>query len=75
MVRIAILIATPEGTRLMAAACERSAAIMAEAALLRMERGALPAPLWIQCADAAVARRLTAYLAAFQADLTDVAVG
>lgn len=69
MASIAVMIATPTGTRLIAASCERDAAVMVEAMLLRLPPGALPTPLWVQCADEAVARRLTAYLIELQADL------
>jgi hypothetical protein len=72
MVSIAILIGTPDGTRLMAASTERSAALMAEALLITLERKALPAPLWIQCADTGTVERLTSYLTDLQADLVGV---
>lgn len=70
MARIAILIGTPAGTRLLAASSEREAAALVERLLIDLDRAALPAPLWVQCADAALAARLTTYLAAFQAELT-----
>lgn len=73
MVSIAILIGTPNGTRLLAAASERSAALMAEALLFSLARRALPAPLWVQCADTGIVERLTAYLTELQADLVGVA--
>ena len=69
MASIAILIGTPAGTRLMAASSERDAALMVEDLLLRLPRSALPAPLWVQCADAQIARRLTAYFAGLQTEL------
>lgn len=72
MARIAILVGTPAGTRLLAASREREAALMAERLLVGLDRAALPAPLWVQCADAVLAARLTAYLAGFQAELTAV---
>lgn len=72
MVSIAILIGTPDDTRLMAASSERSAALMAEALLITLEREELPAPLWIQCADGDVVERLNAYLSDLQADLVGV---
>lgn len=65
---IAILIGTPAGARLLAAATERDAARTAELFLLRMPPRALPAPLWVQCGDRAAGDRLTAYLAEFQAE-------
>lgn len=65
---IAILIGTPGGARLLAAASEREAALSAEAFLLRLPAGALPAPLWVQCADEGVGGRLTAYLGDWQAE-------
>ena len=68
MATIAILIGTPAGARLLAAASEREAALSAEAFLLRLPSRALPAPLWVQCADAAVSGRLTGYLGELQAE-------
>jgi hypothetical protein len=52
---IAIMIAMPMGRRVLAAASERDA---------------LPAPLWVQCDDPDITRRLTDYLADVQAELT-----
>lgn len=75
MVSIAILIGTPAGTRLMAASSERSAALMAEALLITLKRDALPAPLWVQCADTGIVERLTSYLADLQGDLVYVDAG
>ncbi|GJD77811.1 hypothetical protein [Methylobacterium gregans] len=75
MARIAILVGTPAGTRLLAASSERDAAGMVEHLLIGLDRSALPAPLWVQCADAALAARLTAYLAGFQAELTAAPAG
>ncbi|MGT2478488.1 hypothetical protein ACU4GR_05445 [Methylobacterium oryzae CBMB20] len=57
MSTIAILIGTQAGARLLAAASEREAALSAEAFLLRLPVRALPAPLWVQCADPAVSGR------------------
>ncbi|WP_447666672.1 hypothetical protein [Methylobacterium sp. A54F] len=71
-VRIAILIGTPKGTRLMAASSERSAALMVEAALFGIAPEALPVPLWVQCEDEGLAERLTAYLNTLQADIASV---
>ena len=75
MASIAILIGTPDGTRLLAASSERDAAQMAESLLLGLDPAALPAPLWVQCADAGLVRRLTGYLAAFQAELAGTRAG
>ncbi len=75
MARIAILVGTPAGTRLLAASTERDAAHMVERLLIDLDRAALPAPLWVQCADAALAARLSAYLAGFQAELTAAPAG
>ncbi|KQT07844.1 hypothetical protein ASG40_13130 [Methylobacterium sp. Leaf399] len=72
MANIAIMIGTPGGTRLMAASSERSAALMAEALLVTLGRDALPAPLWVQCADTGIVSRLTAYLGDLQADILGV---
>ncbi|WP_336486188.1 hypothetical protein [Methylobacterium nigriterrae] len=72
MVRIVILIGTPRGRRLVAASTERDAALLAEAALLRLGPGALPAPFWVQCEDEPTRDRLTGYLGALQVDLIDV---
>ncbi|GJD34410.1 hypothetical protein [Methylobacterium aerolatum] len=63
---VAILIGTPEGARLLAASSEREAARVAELFLLRLPAKALPAPLWVQCADRALGHRITTYLADFQ---------
>ena len=68
MAAIAILIGTRAGARLLAATSEREAALSAEAFLRRLPIRALPAPLWVQCADPAVTERLNAYLADVQAE-------
>lgn len=68
MAAIAILIGTQAGTRLLAATSEREAALSAEAFLQRLPTRALPAPLWVQCADPAITDRLTAYLGDLQAE-------
>jgi hypothetical protein len=68
MSTIAILIGTRAGARLLAAASVREAALSAEAFLLRLPVRALPAPLWVQCADPAVSGRLTGYLNGLQAE-------
>ena len=70
MASIAILIGTPSGTRLMAASSERDAALMVEGLLLELPRTALPAPLWVQCADRDVAKRLTDYFTGLQTELS-----
>ena len=46
----------------------KSPALSAEAFLLRLPVRALPAPLWVQCADPAVSGRLTGYLNGLQAE-------
>jgi hypothetical protein len=69
MTSIAILLGTPGGPCVMAAASERDAARFAEEALLRIDPAALPIPVWIQCADRGVADRLRGYLAEFQAEM------
>ncbi|WP_336491747.1 hypothetical protein [Methylobacterium nigriterrae] len=69
MADIAIMIGTPQGARLLAFSDERDAAIMAETVLRRLPATALPAPVWVQCADPAVTRRLADYLVEVQADL------
>ncbi|WP_375456261.1 hypothetical protein [uncultured Methylobacterium sp.] len=74
MATIAILVGTPAGARLLAASSEREAALAAERLICRLERSALPAPIWVQCADADLAGRLTAYLRDLQADLTGPAL-
>ena len=48
--------------------------IMVERVMLQMDRTALPVPLWVQCGDAAIAARLTDYLADLQDELISVAV-
>ncbi|MCJ2058139.1 hypothetical protein MKL09_16430 [Methylobacterium sp. J-048] len=68
MATIAILIGTQAGARLLAANSEREAALSAEAFLLRLPRRALPAPLWVQCADPGVTGRLTGYLSDLQSE-------
>ena len=73
MATIAILLGMPTGTRLIAASSERDAAIMVERVVLQMDRNALPVPLWVQCGDAAIAGRLTDYLADLQTELIGVA--
>jgi hypothetical protein len=65
---VAILIGTPAGARLLAAASEREAARNAELFLLRLPAESLPVPLWVQCADKPMGDRLTAYLTEFQAE-------
>ena len=70
MATIAIMVGTPAGTRLLAASSERDAAVAAEALICGLDRAALPAPVWVQCADPALARRLATYLRDLQADLT-----
>jgi hypothetical protein len=65
---VAILVGTPEGARLLAAATERDAARIVEQFLLRLPDSLLPTPLWVQCADPATGERLTTYLADFQAE-------
>jgi hypothetical protein len=42
---------------------------MAEALLITLKRDALPAPLWVQCADNGIVERLTSYLTDLQGDL------
>ncbi|AYO81924.1 MULTISPECIES: hypothetical protein [Methylobacterium] len=68
MATIAILIGTQAGARLLAATSEREAALSAEAFLQRLPVRALPAPLWVQCADPGVTGRLTGYLSELQAE-------
>lgn len=69
---IAVMIGTPTGTCLLAAATERDAAVMTERALLALSTGALPAPVWVQCADDGVQRRLGRYFADLQNELAAV---
>ena len=64
---IAILIRTPAGTRLLAAASEREAALSVEALLTRLPARALPAPVWVLCADPIVGGRLDRCLGEWQA--------
>lgn len=70
MAKIAVLIVAPTGSRLLATTCEREAALMAESVLAGIVAEALPVPVWVHCADAAVGARLAAYLSAVQDDLT-----
>ncbi|MCJ2008245.1 hypothetical protein MKK70_11795 [Methylobacterium sp. E-041] len=72
MTSIAIMIGTPTGSKLLAAASERQAALSAERIILRCPRAALPVPLWVQCADPAISARLTTYLGGLQAELIGV---
>lgn len=69
MADIAIIIATPQGSRVLSFSDEREAADAAEIILRRLPMTALPAPIWIKCTDTAVAGRLTDYLAQLQAEL------
>jgi hypothetical protein len=69
MASIAVMIGTPQGSRVLAFADETAAASAAEAILRRLPVTALPAPVWIECTDLAVRRRLTDYLAEVQAEL------
>lgn len=68
---IAIMIATPEGSRLLALSSERDAALAAEGVLRRLPMTALPAPVWVQTADSDVQQRLMAYLAEVQAEMAE----
>ena len=72
MVTIAIMIGTPTGTCLLAASSERDAAVMTEEAVLALPPGALPVPIWIQCADEHARHRLGRYLADWQNELVAV---
>ena len=69
---IAIMIATPQGRRLLAMSTEREAALAAERVLRRLPVKALPAAVWVQCGDPGITRRLTNYLAEVQAEMTGV---
>ena len=69
MASIAIMIGTPEGSRTLGYSSESEAAEAAEMILRRIPITALPAPIWIQCDDVAVANRLADYLAEVQAEL------
>ncbi|WP_336490133.1 hypothetical protein [Methylobacterium nigriterrae] len=69
MADIAIMIGTPQGARLLAFSSERKAAQAVETILRRLPATALPAPVWVQSTDPAVARRLTEYLVEVQAEL------
>lgn len=66
MVTITIAIGLPSGTRLLAADSERRAAQYAENVIRDVPSKALPVPLSVSCADPAVKRRLTDYLADLQ---------
>lgn len=69
MTAIAIMIGTPQGSRLLAFSSEREAACTVEMLLRQLDWLALPAPFWVQCADHVVTRRLTNYLLEIQAEL------
>ena len=69
MASIAIMIGTPQGSRVLAFPDESEAGDAAEMILRRIPITALPAPIWIQCDDVAVANRLADYLAEVQAEL------
>ena len=69
MVRVAIMIGTPQGSNLVEAQTEREAAATAEAVLRRLDPLALPVPVRVLCDDPKAAVRLSHYLAAVQADL------
>ena len=68
MASIAIMIATPQGRPLLATSSERDAAFAAEKVLRHLSGSALPAALWVQCADPGVTRRLADYLIEVQAE-------
>ena len=69
MATIAIMIGTPQGSRILAFASEREAAQAAEIILRQLNPLALPAPVWVTCGDPEVKRRLLDYLANLQAEL------
>ena len=69
MASIAIMIGTPQGSRLLAFSSERKAAIATETILRRLPVRSLPAPLWVQSVDPDVRSRLTTYLTEVQAEL------
>jgi hypothetical protein len=72
MASIAIMIATPQGRRLLATSTEREAALATESVLRRLPATALPAAVWVQCADPDITRRLTAYLGEMQAEMVEM---
>ncbi|GJE34753.1 hypothetical protein LDDCCGHA_4967 [Methylobacterium oxalidis] len=53
----------------MAHSQEREAALSGESILRNLERVALPTAIWIQCADLAIALRLTGYLNGVQEEM------
>ncbi|AWN43772.1 hypothetical protein DK389_28730 [Methylobacterium durans] len=69
MVTISVMIATPGGARILAHSLEREAALAGESILRNLELCALPTALWIQCADLAVALRLSGYLNGVQEEM------
>ena len=69
MASIAIMIATPQGRRLLAKSTEREAALAAESVLRRLPATVLLAAVWVQCADPDITRRLTVYLVEVQAEI------
>ena len=71
MARIAILISTPKGARLLASAYEREAALMAESVINGVEIAFLPVPVWIRCGNLAMFGRLTDYLDGVQNELAN----
>ncbi|AWN40579.1 hypothetical protein DK389_08585 [Methylobacterium durans] len=72
MVTISVMIATPSGARVLAHSQEREAALSGESILRNLERVALPTAIWIQCADLAIALRLTGYLNGVQEEMIGV---
>ena len=68
MVTITIAIGLRSGTRLLAADSERKAAQYAENVIRDAPSKALPVPLSVSCADPALKRRLTDYLADLQTE-------
>ena len=70
MTKIAVLILDPAASRLLTAICEREIALKAELVFGGIPAAALPVPLWIHCADAAIREWLAAYLSAVQDELS-----
>jgi hypothetical protein len=68
VVTVTITIGLPSGTRLLAADTERRAAQYAEAIIYSAPSRVLPVPLSVSCADPAMKRRLTDYLADLQTE-------
>jgi hypothetical protein len=66
MASFAILIAAPQGARLLAASSAREAALKAESVIATIARADLPVMVSVECTNSEMADRLMNYLADVQ---------